>query len=186
MEFFSLDELCAEEPCVTSCIDPHMDQSFPTTSYICLKNILLSFVPLSHISLFFTNFFHSHFWDISFAMYTWPLLSMTIWLHIHGQLPFTYICHLTYTWYMTFCYQMTFNLIHKFFPTKKKPPSSPSLPFLPWFVHFTSNNVLWFDIATPSCHEPPQSLHHLYMEHTALCLMEHSWDLIVQLLTTFT
>lgn len=186
MEFFSLDELCAKEPCVTSCIDPHMDQSFPTTSNICLKNILLSFVPLSHISLFFTNFFHSHFWDISFAMYTWPLLSMTIWLHIHGQLPSTYICHLTYTWYMTFCYQMTFNLIHKFFPTKKKPPSSPSLPFLPWFVHFTSNNVLWFDIATPSCHELPQSLHHLCMEHTALCLMEHSWDLIVQSLTTFT
>ena len=24
------------------------------------------------------------------------------------------------------------------------------------------------------------------MEHTALCLMEHSWDLIIQSLTTFT
>ena len=31
-----------------------------------------------------------------------------------------------------------------------------------------------------------QSLHHLYMEHTALCLMEHLWDLIIQSLTTFT
>ena len=121
---------------------------------------------------FFHQFFHSHFWDISFAMYTWPLLSMTIWLHIHGQLPSTYICHLTYTWYMTFCYQMTFNWYISSSQQKKNLPPLPLYHFYPDLSILLA--TMCYDLTLPPL--PVMNHHSLYITYTWNTQPYASWN----------